>query len=157
MRKEMFDMMVLRSSAFEDTQTMPPRYGKKGENVSPPLSWDKVPQGTKSFALAVVDRHPVARNFVHWLVIDMSADVTSLEEGASGRALMPAGSRELKVYGGPNPPSGSHDYEFSLYALKTDKLDLPEKVSLETFTKAVEQSSLATAKLVGKFARNRDR
>jgi Raf kinase inhibitor-like YbhB/YbcL family protein len=157
MRKEMFDMMVLRSSAFEDRQTMPPRYGKKGENVSPPLSWENVPQGTKSFALAVVDRHPVARNFVHWLVIDMSADVTSLEEGASGRALMPAGSRELKVYGGPNPPSGSHDYEFSLYALKTDKLDLPEKVSLETFTKAVEQSSLATAKLVGKFARNRDR
>ncbi len=150
-------MMVLRSSAFEDTQTMPPKYAKKGANVSPPLSWENVPQGTKSFALAVVDRHPVARNFVHWLVIDMSADVTSLEEGASGRALMPAGSRELKVYGGPNPPSGSHDYEFTLYALKTEKLDLPEKVSLETFTKAVEQSSLATAKLVGKFARNRDK
>ena len=150
-------MMVLRSSAFEDTQTMPPKYAKKGENVSPPLSWENVPQGTKSFALAVGDRHPVARNFVHWLVIDMSADVTSHEEGASGRALMPAGSRELKVYGGPNPPSGSHDYEFTLYAPKTDKLDLPEKVSLERFTKAAEQSSLATAKLVGKFARNRDR
>jgi Raf kinase inhibitor-like YbhB/YbcL family protein len=101
MRKEMFDMMMLRSSAFEDTQTMPPKYAKKGENVSPPLSWDNVPQGTKSFALAVVDRHPVARNFVHWLVIDMSADVTSLEEGASGSARMPAGSRELKVYGVP--------------------------------------------------------
>jgi phosphatidylethanolamine-binding protein (PEBP) family uncharacterized protein len=87
----------------------------------------------------------------------MSADVTSLKEGASGRALMPAGSRELKAYGGPNPPSGSHDYEFTQYALKTEKLDLPEKVPLETFTKAVEQSSLATAKLVGTFARNRDR
>src|SRR4051812_1016093 len=122
MRKEIFDMMVLRSSAFEDTQMMPPKYAKKGENVSPPLLWENVPQGTKSFALAVVDRHPVARNFVHWLVIDMSADVTSLEEGASGSARMPVGSRELKVYGGPNPPSGSHNYEFTLYALKTDKL-----------------------------------
>jgi Raf kinase inhibitor-like YbhB/YbcL family protein len=130
---------------------------KVAENLSPPLSWENVPQGTQSFALAVVDRHPVARNYVHWLVIDMSADVISLKEGASGRALMPAGSRELKAYGGPNPPSGSHDYEFTLYALKTEKLDLPEKGSLETFTKAVEQSSLATAKLVGTFARNRDR
>lgn len=156
MRKEIFDMMVLRSSAFEDTQTMPPKYAKKGENVSPPLSWENVPRGTKSFALAVVDRHPVARNFVHWLVIDMSADVTSLEEGASGSALMPVGSRELKVYGGPNPPSGSHNYEFTLYALKTEKLDLPKKVSLETVTLAVEQSSLATAKLVGTFTRKRE-
>ncbi len=126
---------------------------KKGENVSPPLSWENAPQGTKSFALAVVDRHPVAKNFVHWLVIDISAAVTSLKEGASGSALLPAGARELKVYMGPNPPAGSHDYEFTLYALKTDRLDLPGKVSLETFTRAVEQSSLATAKLVGKFAR----
>jgi phosphatidylethanolamine-binding protein (PEBP) family uncharacterized protein len=58
---------------------------------------------------------------------------------------------------GPFPPSGTHHYEFTLYALKTEKLDLPEKVSLETFMKAVEQSSLATAKLVGKFARKRER
>src|SRR5258708_27194238 len=70
-RREIFDMMVLRSSAFEDTQTMPSKYAKAGQNVSPPLSWENAPQGTKSFALAVVDRHPVARNFVHLLVIDM--------------------------------------------------------------------------------------
>ena len=153
----MFDMMVLRSSAFAETQTMPPKYAKKGENVSPPLSWENVPQGTKSFALSIVDKLSVARYYVHWLVCDIGADVTSLKEGASGSALMPAGSRELKAYVGPFPPSGTHTYEFTLYALKTDKLDLPEKVSLETFTKAVEQSSLATAKLVGKFARNRER
>jgi phosphatidylethanolamine-binding protein (PEBP) family uncharacterized protein len=76
--REVFDMMVLRSSAFEDTQTMPSTYAKAGQNVSPPLSWENAPQGTKSFALAVVDRHPVARNFVHWLVIDMSAYAASL-------------------------------------------------------------------------------
>ena len=38
-------------------------------------------------------------------------------------------------------------------ALKTEKLALPEKVSLETFTEAVEQNSLATAKLVGTFTK----
>jgi Raf kinase inhibitor-like YbhB/YbcL family protein len=157
MRKEMVDMIVLRSSAFEDTHTIPPKYAKKGENVSPPLSWENAPQGTKSFALSIVDKLSVARYYVHWLVCDMSADITSLEEGASGNARMPAGSRELKAYVGPFPPSGTHNYEFTLYALKTEKLDLPEKVSLETFTKAVEQNSLATAKLVGKFARIRDR
>jgi phosphatidylethanolamine-binding protein (PEBP) family uncharacterized protein len=62
----------------------------------------------------------------------------------------------FKVYGGPNPPSGSHDYAFTLYALKTEKLDLPEKVSPATVILTVEQSSLATAKLVGTFARKRE-
>jgi phosphatidylethanolamine-binding protein (PEBP) family uncharacterized protein len=40
---------------------------------------------------------------------------------------MPAGSREVRPYAGPFPPSGTHDYEFTLYALKTDRLDLPKK------------------------------
>jgi Raf kinase inhibitor-like YbhB/YbcL family protein len=146
-------MMLLKSSAFEDNQAIPPKYAKAGENVSPPLSWENAPQGTKSFALAAVDRHPIAKNFVHWIVVDIAADVNSLVEGISGTARMPKGSRELRIYYGPNPPSGSHDYEFTLYALNTDKLDLPDKVSLDTFTKAVEQSSLAAAKLVGKYAK----
>ncbi len=148
-------MMVLLSSAFKDTQAMPLKYARAGQNASPPLSWVNAPQGTKSFALAVVDRHPVARNMIHWLVIDIGADVTSLKEGASGSAGMPAGSRELKPYVGPFPPSGTHDYEFTLYALKTEKLDLPKQVALETFTKAAEQGSLATAKLVGRFTKAR--
>lgn len=146
-------MMALSSSAFKDAEAMPFKYARAGQNVSPPLAWENAPQGTKSFALAVVDRHPVARNMIHWLVTDIGADVTSLKEGASGSAQMPAGAKELKPYVGPFPPSGTHDYEFTLYALKTEKLDLPKQVSLETFAKAAEQNSLATTKLVGKFTK----
>lgn len=148
--------MVLNSSAFKDAQEIPQKHGKKIENVSPQLSWRDAPRGTKSFALSVVDRHPVAGNYVHWLVVDMDAGVTSLKEAASG-AAMPAGSREVKPYAGPFPPSGTHDYEFTLYALETDRLDLPKKVSLDVFTKAAEPHALATAKLVGKFTKTRTR
>jgi Raf kinase inhibitor-like YbhB/YbcL family protein len=147
-------MMVLSSSAFEDAQEIPQKHGKKIENLSPQLSWKDAPRETKSFALSLVDRHPVARNYVHWLVVDMDAGVTSLKEAASG-AAMPPGSREAEPYAGPFPPSGTHEYEFTLYALKTDRLDLPRKVSLEAFTKAVEPNALATAKLVGKFTKIR--
>ena len=147
-------MMVLSSSAFEDAQEIPQKHGKKIENLSPQLSWKDAPRETKSFALSLVDRHPVARNYVHWLVVDMDAGVTSLKEAASG-AAMPTGSREVKPYAGPFPPSGTHDYEFTWYALKTDRLDLPRKVSLEAFTKAVEPNAVATAKLVGKFTKIR--
>jgi Raf kinase inhibitor-like YbhB/YbcL family protein len=147
-------MMVLSSSAFEDAQEIPQRYGKKIDNVSPPLSWKAALTGTKLFALAVVDRHPVAGNYVHWLVVDIDAGVTSVGEAAAG-AAMPAGSREVKPYAGPFPPSGTHDYEFTLYALGTDRLELPKKVSLDAFTNAVEPHVLATAKLVGKFTKIR--
>jgi Raf kinase inhibitor-like YbhB/YbcL family protein len=147
-------MMVLRSPAFADKETIPAKYAKSGENVSPPLSWEGPPKGTKSLALAIVDRHPVARNYVHWLVSDIDPGVSSLAEGASG-GQMPDGSRELKPYTGPNPPSGSHDYEFILYALKTEKLDLPKKVNLDLFTEAVEQNSLGSVSLVGVYTKIR--
>lgn len=147
-------MMVLSSSSFEDAKDIPQKHGKKFENVSPQLSWRDAPRDTKSFALSVVDRHPVAGDYVHWLVVDIDAAVTSLLEGASG-AAMPAGSREVEPYAGPFPPSGTHDYEFTLYALKADRLDLPKKVALDAFTRAVEPHVLATAKLVGKFTKIR--
>jgi Raf kinase inhibitor-like YbhB/YbcL family protein len=144
--------MILSSSAFEDGQEIPQKHGKKIENVSPQLSWTDAPQETRSFALSVVDRHPVASNYVHWLVVDIDAGVTSLPEAAAG-AGMPTGAREVRPYAGPFPPSGTHDYEFMLYALKTDRLDLPENASLEAFEKAVEPNVLATAKLVGRFTK----
>jgi Raf kinase inhibitor-like YbhB/YbcL family protein len=141
--------MKLTSSAFEPDQLIPVKYSKKGDNISPALSWENVPKETKSLALAIIDRHPVAKNFIHWLIIDIAPNITNLTEGAS----IPEGAKELKPYYGPNPPSGSHDYEFILYALKRDKLDVPSKVTREVFFEAVKKNCIATASMIGKFAR----
>jgi phosphatidylethanolamine-binding protein (PEBP) family uncharacterized protein len=97
--------------------------------------------------------HPVAGNYVRRLVVDIDADVTSLKTGAAG-AAMPDGSRGEAVCR-PFPPSGTHDYEFTLYALCTDRLESPEKVSLEAFESAIEPHLFATATLVGKFTKIR--
>jgi hypothetical protein len=145
-------MMVLSSSAFEDGQEIPHKHGKKIENVSPQLSWSDAPADAKSYALSVVDRHPVAGDYVHWLVVDVPATSTSLEEGAAG-AAMPAGSREVRPYAGPFPPSGTHDYEFTLYALDTDRIDVPANASLDAFADAVDPRVLITATLVGRFTK----
>jgi Raf kinase inhibitor-like YbhB/YbcL family protein len=144
--------MELTSSSFAASQEMPQKLGKRADNISPQLSWNNAPAGTKSFALAEVDTHPVARGYVHWLVADIPEGVNVLGEGAADGA-MPASSHEVKPYTGPFPPSGTHDYEFTLYALDTAKLDVPDDASLEQFTKAVAPHSLATAKLVGKFTK----
>jgi Raf kinase inhibitor-like YbhB/YbcL family protein len=145
-------MFRLHSPAFDDGQEMGQKYGKKAENVSPPVDWEGAPEGTRSFALSFVDLHPVARDYVHWLVADISPRLSSLAEGAASR---PSGWTEIKPYVGPFPPSGTHDYEFTLYALRNDTLGLQPGAALEAFRRAAEQRSLATATLIGKFTKIR--
>lgn len=155
--------MEISSTAFKNEAKIPIRYvmpGAGGQNVSIPVSWTGTPPGTKSFALSMVDPHPVARNWVHWLVINIPANVTSLEEGAS-RAKMPHGCIELKNsfgeagYGGPQPPKGTgdHPYVITVYALSAEKLDLPHNVSLPAFSKALEGKVLGSATITGKYGR----
>lgn len=144
---------MLQSPAFENGQEMAQRYGKKAQNVSPPLGWDGAPEGTVSFALAFVDIHPVARDYVHWLVADISPHLDSLPEAAGGGSN--SGFTEVKPYIGPFPPSGTHDYEFTLYALRSDRLGVQPGATLQQFRQAAEQNSLATATLVVKFTKIR--
>jgi Raf kinase inhibitor-like YbhB/YbcL family protein len=141
--------MRLTSSSFEDGQEIPQRHGKRGQNVSPALAWQDAPPGTQSYALCVVDTDPVAHNHVHWLVVDIDPATSTLTEGGA----VPEGSSEVAPYAGPFPPSGTHDYEFTMYALDTPELDLPTEVSLAEFEDAVEAHTLATASLVGTFTK----
>jgi Raf kinase inhibitor-like YbhB/YbcL family protein len=143
-------MFRLQSSAFDDGEEMAQKYGKKAENVSPPLDWEGAPEGTRSLALSFVDIHPVARDYVHWLIADISPQHSSLPEGAASRQ---SGWTEIKPYVGPFPPSGTHDYEFTLYALRTDVLGLRPGATLEAFRRAAEQNSIATATLIGRFTK----
>jgi Raf kinase inhibitor-like YbhB/YbcL family protein len=143
----------LKSPAFDDGQEMAQKYGKKAENVSPPLEWDGTPEGTKALALACVDIHPVARNYVHWLVADIDPQLSSLPEGAASDRN--SGFSEIEPYAGPFPPSGTHDYEFTLYALRTDRLGVRPGATLQEFRQAASQNSLATATLIGKFTKTR--
>jgi len=141
----------LTSPAFEDGQEIAQKFGKKAQNISPPLQWDGVPDMTRSFALTFVDLHPVARGYVHWLVAGLSPQLSSLPEGAA--AERNPGFTEIEPYAGPFPPSGTHDYEFTLYALRTDRLGVRPGSTLQEFRHAAEQNSLATATLIGKFTK----
>jgi Raf kinase inhibitor-like YbhB/YbcL family protein len=155
----------LTSSAFADGKSISTKYANTGvtggKNISPPLAWVNTPARTKSFALACVDRHPIAGNWVHWLVIDIPKEATSIAEGASKSKNMPKRSKELVNsfgtggWGGPQPPpgSGSHKYEFILYALNVDALGLSANTSLTTFNKATEGKVIASARLVGVYER----
>jgi hypothetical protein len=145
-------MLTLRSSSFSDRGPIPQQFGKRAENISPQLSWHGPPDGTRSFALAMVDLHPIAKGYVHWLVVDIDPHVSALSEGAAHGA-MPRGARELVPYAGPFPPSGTHDYQITLYALSAPTMKLRPGVSLLDFTRALQPHTLAAAQIVGQFTR----
>ena len=157
------EAMEISSSAFKDGEKIPIQYvmpGAGGKNISIPLAWKNVPAGTKSFCLSIVDPHPVAKHWVHWLVIHIPLQVTSIGEGAS-KKKMPKGSVELKNswgdigYGGPQPPKGTgdHPYVVTLYALNVEKLDLGANTSLSAFKKAIEGKVIGSVSITGKYGR----
>lgn len=128
----------LNSSIIDTSKPMPMQHvfdqmGCNGQNISPALTWKNPPKGTKSFAITVYDPDaPTGSGWWHWTVFNIPADVTSIEEGASGSDKMPKGAMEGRTdygtsgYGGPCPPPGDkpHRYIFTVYALDQEKLDL---------------------------------
>jgi Raf kinase inhibitor-like YbhB/YbcL family protein len=155
--------MHFTSSAFEDGGTIPTPFampGVGGSNRSLPFEWGDEPAGTLSYALSIVDPHPVANNWVHWLVIDLPGSLHGLTGGASG-GKMPPGCTELRNgfgqarYGGPQPPpgSGKHPYVCTLYALDVAHVKVTAGTTLEAFQGALKDHILAQAQITGTFQR----
>ena len=132
--------LVVSSPVFADGQSIPTRYTCEGEDVSPPLQFAGVPEGTKSLVLIVDDPDapdPAApkMTWVHWLLYNLPADTSGLAEGVT---TLPEGTLsgisdfKRTRYGGPCPPIGEHRYMFKLYALDTllPDLDRPDKEAL---------------------------
>ena len=153
--------LELTSPAFKDGGAIPAPYARPaagGRNLSIPLTWTGLPEGTVSFAVSIVDLNPVANKWIHWLVINIPPTVTSLPEEASGKA-MPSGAVELKNsfgtmgYGGPQPPKGTgpHPYVITVYALKTGKIDLAPNASLSDFQNAIKGNVIKEASMTGKY------
>ena len=156
-------MLTLSSPAFESGGLIPVEYANTGvsggENVSIPYEWSGAPAGTQSFALVIVDLHPVARSWIHWMVTAIPSSVTSVARGASGEA-MPQGSVEhpntagRPGYGGPQPPAGTgkHEYQARLYALDIASPN-PAARTLDEFNAAIDGHVLGSASYSGLFGR----
>lgn len=156
------NILQFEVTGYANGATMPAKYATvaaSGQNISIGLTWQKVP-AAKSYALLFDDKHPMAHNWVHWLVVDIPATVSEIPEGASLND-MPQNSRELITswgkpgYNGPQPPvgSGAHEYVARLYALDIEKLNVPERVSRSAFLDAVSGHTIAEATYSGFFER----
>jgi len=135
-------------------------FGCTGKNVSPALAWSGAPKGAKSFALMVYDPDaPTGSGFWHWVMFNIPADVTSLPKGAGDPKsdAAPKGAVQSRTdfgspgYGGPCPPKGDkpHRYQFTIYALDTDKIDADANASAAFVGFNLHFHTLAKATLTG--------
>lgn len=151
-------MFTLRSPAFEHGRAVPRRFTCDGDNVSPPLEWTGAPAGTVRFALVLDDPDAPSGTFTHWLVCDLPAEQTRIDEGIplDGIAMEGVNDFGREGYGGPCPPRGHgpHHYRFHLYAVG-QAMKLPNGFSRRDLDRALRGHVLGTALLEGTYGRSR--
>jgi Raf kinase inhibitor-like YbhB/YbcL family protein len=161
----------ISSSAFEPNGEIPVQYSCQGANLSPPLEWAGVPDGTQSLALTVDDPDSDPPGWVHWVVYSIPASSTGLPEGLSAEATLPDGTLqgentfalyadEGQTFPGGAPinrvgydgpcPGDTHRYVFTLYALDT-VLDLQAEATMAELLLAMEGHVLGDAQLTGVY------
>lgn len=148
----------LTSPAFAHDDNLPTRFTAAGDDVSPPLAWQGVPEATAELVLVVDDPDAEEGVFTHWVVYGILPEVTALPEGLRPDALIEdpvplvQGLNDFGDvgYAGPQPDEdrGPHRLFFRLFALDAE-LDTPPGASRTELRDAARGHVLATAELVG--------
>lgn len=155
----MASSFMLASPAFSEGGRIPDRHTCTAEDLSPRLNWSGVPSGTQSFALVVEDPDAPSGTFIHWVIYNLPATLTSLPEGVPRTEQLANGASQgigdfgSIGYRGPCPPRGKpHRYFFLLRALDTQLTPKPQmtRVQLE---KEIQGHVLAEGRLMGTYSR----
>jgi len=163
--------LQMSSGAFDPGGEIPVQYSCQGANLSPPLEWSGVPEGTRSLALLVDDPDSDPPGFVHWVIYNMPPTSTGLPEGVSAEATLPDGTlqgandfavfaEEGQTFPGGAPinrvgydgpcPGNTHRYVFTLYTLDAI-FDLPAEATRADLLAAMEGRALGEAELTGVY------
>jgi Raf kinase inhibitor-like YbhB/YbcL family protein len=144
--------LKITSDAFAHHEAIPDRHTSNGEDVSPAISWDGVPDGTQSFAVVVHDPDaPLVDGFTHWVAYGIDGTSKGIPEGGGDET---AGTNSFgnAGYNGPAPPPdhGSHHYYFWVYALREDP-DLEAGLERAELLDRIEDLVIEQARLVGTY------
>lgn len=158
-------VFTLSSPAFKDGGQLATKYAGNtkgnpncvGENISPPLSWANPPEGTKSYALTLVDpegRPPHGVN--HWVAYGIPVSVTGFAEGEvskdSSKYVGGLSTQKVGHYSGPcTPPGAPHHYTFTLIATDLEPTALKPGLTREELIKALDGHAKVATGLIGTF------
>jgi Raf kinase inhibitor-like YbhB/YbcL family protein len=152
--------LLLASPVFSPGGAIPSEYTCDGADISPPLNWSAVPEGTQSLVLIVDDPDAPSGVFRHWAAFDIPPSAPGLTAGY-GPNRPAVGFREARNdfgapdYGGPCPPKGhgAHHYHFRLFAISRPTLDLTPSASAFDVLRASQSYVIEQTELIGTYQR----
>jgi Raf kinase inhibitor-like YbhB/YbcL family protein len=146
--------MIITSPSFNDGEMIPEKFTCDAGDFNPELQIQNVPPDAKSLALVLHDPDaPMPGGFMHWVVWNIKPETTLIkEESTPPKSVEGKNSAGENQYTGPCPPSGTHHYEFWLYALNI-LINLPENTEPSDAWKEIKAHAIAEAKLVGLYGR----
>ena len=145
-----FKTLKVTSSAFEEDGSIPLKYTCDGEDISPPIAIDQIPEEAKSLAIIIDDPDAPSGTWVHWVVWDIPITHQLKENEIHGQQGI--NDFNKKRYNGPCPPRGTHRYFFKVYALDTI-LNLDASTKKSDLERAMASHILAFGELVGRYER----
>ena len=141
------DKIIVNTDAFQHGGFIPKKYTCEGQNISPSVSWYRIPNSAKSFVLIMDDPDAPMGTFTHWIVYDIPANINSLDEGVPKSSNLSNGIKQGtndfgKVgYDGPCPPRHqTHRYFIKVIALDTRSLNIPPGADRETLDRALQKN-----------------
>lgn len=153
------DVFSIYTSSFGNGEKIPEKFTCKGKDISPAFQWSNIPDGTSSFALVCNDPDAPAGNWVHWVLYNIPADRSNVQEGLpKDKTIAGVGTQGINDfrktgYNGACPPPGKpHRYYYTLYALKL-KPDLKPDLKFNELEKLIKDAVLAKSQWMGTFQR----
>ncbi|NTU72750.1 YbhB/YbcL family Raf kinase inhibitor-like protein [Candidatus Roizmanbacteria bacterium] len=144
--------MTLSSPSFYHNGTIPLQYTCEGDNTNPPLVIRDVPKGAKSLILILEDPDAPHKTWTHWLLYNIPPGTTHIPENEiPSEALEGLANGGTFGYEGPCPPSGTHHYIFTLYAIDIILAIKPNAVNKQTLLSQMNGHIIDRAELVGLY------
>jgi Raf kinase inhibitor-like YbhB/YbcL family protein len=145
--------MKISSSAFQEGGTIPEKFSKNGQNVSPELRVEGAPAEAKSLALIVDDPDTPVGLFTHWLVWNIDPKTIEIAENSPPNGAVQGTNDYPNLgYGGPQPPSGTHRYYFKIFALDR-VLDLKSGAKRREVDAAMRGHMIGQGELMGRYSK----
>jgi Raf kinase inhibitor-like YbhB/YbcL family protein len=141
--------LIVESPAFAEGSNIPEKYSCKGENINPPLAIRSIPPGMVSLAIIVEDPDAPSGVFDHWVAWNLPP-VKEIAENSKEGVQGNNGKGKLG-YTGPCPPSGTHRYQFKVYALDT-MINMPVGTNKTNLLNILREHVMAAGELTGLFS-----
>jgi len=144
------------SPAFGNGSLIPSRYTCDGEDINPHLAIHGVPEQARSLALVMESLDAPAGSRNHWIIWNIPPQTKEIREhSVPFHTEVGVNSMGKNGYVGPCPPSGTQRYLIRLFALDR-KLELGAEAGRDALDKAMEFHILASAELLGSYARSNE-